>query len=326
MTKWLTDHVSLKVSRKTHERYSEIANNHIVPALGEIRLQQLQPVDIEGFYADALRKGRRIGEGGLSKRSVLHIHRILRQALKQAVRWKLLVHNPTDAVEPPKADRKEIVALTELETAMLLTAAGGTSFYIPALLAVTTGLRRGEILALRWSDVDLERGTLAVRRTLEQTKARLAFKAPKTQMSRRTVALPVMTVDALRKHKVGQAQDRLRLGLGRDDDGLVCARFDGEPRSPHAFTSEFTRFVAKLDISRITFHGLRHSHASHLLRAGVHPKVTQERLGHSTISTTMDLYSHVLEGMQEDAASRIDTALRTALGQQNGNSEVEDPA
>jgi integrase len=174
-------------------------------------------------------------------------------------------------------------------------------------------------LALQWSHVDLDRGTLAVVQTLEQTKAGLRLKPPKTKRSRRVVTLPSLTVEALRRHKADQAAMRLKLGMGKDDSGFVCARWDGELRSPRALTKEFARLIAKLDLPRISFHGLRHSHATHLLRAGVHPKVAQERLGHSTIATTMDLYSHVTATMQEDAAVRVDVALKAALGKRNAN-------
>ena len=212
-----------------------------------------------------------------------------------------------------------MIVLDEDQTATLLEGAQDTTLYIPSLLAVTTGLRRGEILALRWRDVDFDRGTLAVTQSLEETKDGLRFKQPKTKRSRRVVTLPSITIDALRRHRIEQAQLRLQLGLGRDDNGLVCSRYDGQPRSPRAFTKEFTRLVAKLDIPRTTFHGLRHSHATQLLRAGIHPKIAQERLGHSTIATTMDLYSHVTDTMQEDAAAQIDAGLQAAIGKRKRN-------
>ena len=192
-------------------------------------------------------------------------------------------------------------------------------FGAKTLLAVTTGLRRGEILGLRWQDVNLDRGILSVVQTLEQTREGLRFKPPKTKRSRRVVTLPTVTIEALRHHRAEQARIRLQLGMGRDEEGLVCAKYDGQPRSPRNFTKEFTRLISRLDIPHITFHGLRHSHATQLLGAGIHPKIAQERLGHSTIATTMDLYSHVTESMQEDAAARIDDALRAAIGKHKGN-------
>ena len=209
--------------------------------------------------------------------------------------------------------------IDEEQTACLLDGAKGKTLYEPILLAVTTGLRRGEILGLRWRDVDLDRGILSVVQTLEQTREGLRFKPPKTKRSRRVVTLPTVTIEALRHHRAEQARVRLQLGMGRDEEGLVCAKYDGQPRNPRNFTKEFTRLVSRLDIPHITFHGLRHSHATQLHRAGIHPKIAQERLGHSTIATTMDLYSHVTESMQEDAATRVDDALRAATGKHKGN-------
>ena len=186
---------------------------------------------------------------------------------------------------------------------------------MPILLAVTTGMRRGEILALRWKDVDLDAGTLAVQQTLEQTRKGLSFKAPKTARSRRTISLPSLTVEALRRHKVHQAEDRLSSpGIGRAEIDLVSSLRDGSPSSPRALTQEFKRLAKKLGFA-VRFHDLRHTHISHLLAEGVHPKVASERAGHASVAITLDTYSHVLPGLQEDAAARIDAALRTHLEQ-----------
>ena len=161
------------------------------------------------------------------------------------------------------------------------------SIYIPVLVAVTTGMRRGEILGLRWKDVDLDAGTLSVRQTLEQTRTSLAFKVPKTPRSRRMITLPALTVDALRRHKVTQAEDRLSMGLGRDELGLVCGLRDGSPRSPRELTKEFSRVMKRLGFA-LRFHDLRHTHISHLLAAGVHPKVASERAGHASVGITLE--------------------------------------
>ncbi len=320
LDQWI-DYAASKTSAKTLERYSEIFRNHISPALGAHRLAKLQPIHIQAHYAEALKSGRRDKQGGLAARTVVHHHRVLKQALQQAIKWRLLTTNPADAVDLPKPERKVVSTLSETQTVRLLEGVEGTTLHIPILLAVTTGLRRGEILALRWKVVDLDRGVLSVVQSIEETKGGLRFKAPKTKLSRRSVTIPGITIEALRRHKVNQAQLRLQLGLGRDEDALVCPRHDGSPRSPRAFTKEFTRLTATLDIPHITFHGLRHTHATQMLQAGVHPKVAQERLGHSTIATTMDLYAHVTDTMQEDAAARVDRALRAAIGKpkKNGN-------
>ncbi len=310
---WLQHYAKTNVAAKTFERYAEIVRLHLVPSFGQYVLPKLQPLHIQSCYSNALEKGRRDGRGGLSARTVLHHHRVLHEALQQAVKWQLLARNPADAVEPPRPQRKEMGALDERATAKLLNQAKGTRLHLPILLAVTTGLRRGELLGLRWQDVDLRVGVLAVRQSLEQTKNSIAFKQPKTQKARRTIALPRMTVEALRYHKTEQAKERLLVGPDYKDRGLVLARADGSPWKPDSFTSSYRSLVRRLGLSHIRFHDLRHTHATQLLRQGVHPKVVSERLGHSTVGITLDVYSHVLPGMQEDAARRVDAALRTAL-------------
>jgi len=222
-------------------------------------------------------------------------------------------------VKAPRPQVKEIKAIDETQTAVLLEWARGKSIYVPILLAVTTGLRRGEVLALRWRDLDLDRGVLTGNQTLEQTRKGIRTKAPKTKTSRRSVTIPDIAIADLREHRREVAKRRLRLGEGWDADAQVCARYDGLPRSPHAFSRAFDKLVASTDLPRITFHGLRHSHATQMLRIGIHPKVAQERLGHSTIATTLDLYSHVTKSMQEDAAAQINTTLRTAFSKHSEN-------
>jgi integrase len=314
LERWLEDYARSNVAGKTFERYAEIIRTHLVPAFGGCRLNKLHPLQIQAYYSLALQSGRKDGKGGLSAQTVLHHHRVLKDALTQAVRWRLLARNPADAVEPPRPAGREMQVLDEAQTAQLLKHAEGKELYLPILLGVTTGLRRGEILAARWSDVDFEAGTLAVCQSLEHTKAGgLVFKQPKTRRSRRVVALPTLAIEALRKHRAAQARHRLQAGTAYADHDLICARFDGQPRNPGAVTRSFRKLIEALDLPRIRFHDLRHSHATQLLRQDIHPKVVSERLGHSTIGITLDTYSHVLPGMQEQAAKRIDSVLRAAL-------------
>jgi len=316
---WLESHAAPSVSAKTLERYEDICRHHLIPALGSRLLQKLSSTEVQAYYTEARKSGRRLGEGGLADRTVLHHHRILRSALKQALTHRLISFNPTDAVKAPRPENKEIAAIDEAQTAVLLAAARETTIYIPILLAVTTGLRRGEVLALRWKDINLDSGILTVNQTLEQTRGGVRAKAPKTKSSRRSVTIPDVAMGDLREHRRTVAERCLRLGMGWDDEALICARYDGQPRSPHAFSRAFDKLVAVTDIPRITFHGLRHSHATQMLRIGVHPKVAQERLGHSTIATTLDLYSHVTKSMQQDAAEQIDATLRDAFRRHSEN-------
>ena len=208
-------------------------------------------------------------------------------------------------------------ALDEDETATLLSLLGASRLYTPTMLAVTTGLRRGEILGLRWSNVDLATGTITVLQSLEQTKEGLRFKSPKTHRSRRSIALPAMTVDALRAHRAKQAQERLALGPAYDDHDLVCPRPGGTPWPPDMFSTAFAAAIRRSELRAFRFHDLRHSHASQLLKAGVHPKVVSERLGHAGIGITLDTYSHVLPGLQEDAVHRLNAMLALAIQKAN---------
>ncbi len=229
------------------------------------------------------------------------------------MRWRPLAINPADAVEPPRPDHAEIEILMDDELHTVLKTARSTRSYPPILLAATTGMRRGEVLGLRWRDVNLDTAELTVNNTLEETKAGLRLKEPKSKRSRRNITLPALMVDALRAHKVAQAQERFMLGLGWDDDGYVFATLEGGPMRPRNLSKEFTRIVERAGARRVSFHSLRHTHANQLLRDGVHVKVVSERLGHSTISITLDIYAHTIPNMQADAAARIDAAFAGAL-------------
>jgi integrase len=206
-----------------------------------------------------------------------------------------------------------MMTLSTDQAGRLLEAIRHHRVYWPALIALATGMRRGEILAVRWRNLDLERGVLRVVESLEQTKAGTRFKRPKNEKTR-AITLPAFAVDELRQRKREQAEELLRLGVRQDGNTLVCARADGSVMLPTSLTHEFAKVSGRVDgVPRVRFHDLRHSHATQLLTEGVHPKVAQERLGHSTISVTLDLYSHVTETMQEDAAARLDTAFRSAI-------------
>jgi integrase len=313
LEKWLADYAKPNVAAKTYERYEQIIRLHLAPALGSYPLAKLQPLHIQEYYSRALQSGRLDKRpGNLSPTTVLHHHRVLKEALGQAVKWQIIPRNPADAVEPPRPTRKEMRVFTPDQIGRLLEAARGTYLYIPILLAVATGARRGEILALRWRDADLDAGTISVCRSLQQTKAGLSFKEPKTARSRRVVVLPAFAVDILRRHRVEQAEQRLRVGPAWEDHDLVCCREDGRPIAPNSIHSAYETVLRKAGVPYVNLHALRHSHATMLLAQGVHPKIVSERLGHSQIAVTMDLYSHVSLPMQQEAAAKLDGLFRNA--------------
>ena len=311
LERWL-DYVKANISPRSHERYTEIIRKNITPRLGGIRLARLRPEQIAAAYTDALARGRRDGKGGLSPRSVHHMHRILKQALARAVRWQIIPRNPADAVDPPKVERKELSTYDLAATAQAIEVLRGTRMLVPTVLSVLCGLRRGEIAALRWRNVDLDSGALAVVESAEQTKAGVRYKEPKTGKGRK-VSLSPTVVEELKAWRATQAQEFLRLGLRPDGDTFVVTQADGRPLQPRSITHEWVRLSAAKGLPRIRFHDLRHAHATHLLSAGVHPKVASERLGHSKVGITLDLYSHVMPGMQEEAAARVDAALRSLM-------------
>jgi integrase len=240
------------------------------------------------------------------------MHRVLREALQQALRWQLVARNPADAVKPPKIERKQLSTYDIQQTAELLECLRGNRMFIPTVLAGLCGLRRGEIAALQWRHVDLKQRQIAIVQSAEQTKGAVRYKAPKSGRAP-TVAISDTVTAELRAHRIAQAQGLLSLGIRISDDIFVVAQADGSPLQPNSLTHEWVRQIGKTGLPRIRYHDLRHAHATQLLSRGVHPKVASERLGHSKVGITLDLYSHVLPGMQEDAAARVDGALQAVL-------------
>jgi integrase len=308
LERWLDD-AKPRISPRTYERYSEIVRKNIIPALGSVYLTKLRPTQIAGAYSAALASGRRDGKGGLAPSTIIYLHRIIRQSLGQAVRWELLVRNPADAVDPPKAERRTLSTYDMDQTADLLEALRETRLRLPVLIAVMCGLRRGEIVALRWKHIDLAAGKMAVIESAEQTAAGVRYKPPKSGKGR-SVALSEMVVAELRQHRLAQAEELLRLGVRQSDSTFVYTQQDGAPVQPRSLSQMWA--ATETGLPRVPFHNLRHTHATHMLTAGVHPKVASERLGHSRVGITLDLYSHVLPGMQEDAAARIDMVFQIA--------------
>jgi len=307
--RWLA-HMASQLSPRGFERYTEIVRKNLVPALGAVHLTKLRPAQIADAYTKALTNGRRDGGGGLSPKTVVYMHQILKQALKQAVDWQMLARNPASTVKPPKVERKQMKTFDADGTVALIETARGTNLFMPILLGACTGMRRGEMAALRWRHVS--DACVSVVESAEQTKAGVRYKPPKSGKGR-VVALPAMLAEELRAHRVQQAQELLKIGVRLSGDTFVLARPDGTPYQPHYLTKAFERFLAAHGFPRIRLHDLRHTHATAMLKAGVHGKIVQERLGHASISITLDVYSHVVEGMQEDAAERFDETLKTAM-------------
>jgi integrase len=298
------------IGTKTSERYFELAANQITPHLGAHSLQQLKTADIERWHATLKTSGRKDGSGGLSALTIRHAHRLLSKALKEAARHDLVVRNVANDGAPPRVKREEIVILTADEMRMVVTRLRGHALYPRAIVALFTGLRRSEILALRWGRVDLDARLIKVREAIEETNnGQLSFKEPKTQGSVRDVTLPDIVVETLREHRREQASQRLALGLGRiSDDTLVFARLDGAPASPRSFTKEW-RSAATAIGAAVSLHALRHTHVSQLIAAGIDIVRISKRLGHANVSTTLDVYSHLFAAREDKSAAAINAAV-----------------
>lgn len=317
---WLTVAAPLKAGQLTIDRYKGIIDHHIKPSFGRLRLQSLTPMHIETHYSRLRKGGRKDGrEGGLSPQTILHHHRLISEALQKAVSWGLLQANPADRVEAPSVPAREVEPINEAESAWLLTVAEGTRLYIPILMAVSLGLRRGEILAVQWRDLDAVQGVLRIRRAIEESSTGMAFKTPKSKSGNRKVAVPRVTLVALEKHRAAQERNRELLGEGYAANDLICCVEDGTVWKPSAFTSAYRDLLRRRKLTGPNFHALRHTHASHLLDAGVDAKVISKRLGHSRASFTMDIYAHLMPGQDEEAAARLDKRLQSALDKTNAN-------
>lgn len=273
-----------------------------MPSLGHVPLAKLTPDQVQ-----AMLNAR--SAAGLSPQTVRNLHAVLRRALNQAHRWGLVPRNVATLVDLPRSVCYEAPAITPEQARAILGAVEGDRMEALVTLTLATGLRQGEALALRWSDVDLDAGSLTVRRALSRVGGEVRFDEPKTARSRRMVAIPASVVGVLRTHRKQQAQDQLWAGSRWQEHGLLFTSSIGTPMTGGDVTKRFQALLKAADQPRLRFHDLRHGCASLLLAQGVHPRVVMEQLGHSTITLTMNVYSHVIPALQRDAAERMDAML-----------------
>ena len=294
---------SLKPS--TAKSYSEIVEWYVRPQVGQVKLADLNALHIRNLYAELLDHGAMRKEGGLSASTVRAVHRVLRKALNDAVLWGLLARSPLLGVKPPRQERPEVRWWTPEQARTFLAAVEGDRLYALWVLVLSTGMRRGELAGLRWCDVDLETGVLSVVRTRVSVAYTVSESDPKTRSSRRTVTVDARVVAVLRAHRRRQLEERLAWGAAWTDTGYVFTREDGWPIHPERISVLFARLVEAAGVPKIRLHDLRHTSATLALASGIHPKVVGERLGHSSISVTLDLYSHVIPGLQAEAAEKL---------------------
>ena len=316
---WLEGYARTACSPRTVDGYESIVENHLIPALGHIQLRQLQPQAIQSYYGKACKK--------LSGRSVQHHHRVLAQSLKYAVRQGILGRNPAELVTAPSPRKKTMRTLIPSEVEVLLEKASSNQFYHIIYTAVSTGLRQAELLGLRWRDVDLDLLSISVSQVLYKRGGICEFKEPKTSGSSRRVAMTPKLALFLREYKTERELLFLELGkvIGLDD--LVFSDIDGRPIDPSTLTHNFARIVSQAGLGRVRFHDLRHTFASLALLRGAKPKVISEALGHASVAFTMDTYSHIISGMQEDMMALLDEVLPSGVpptSNQRQNRDVHD--
>lgn len=304
LEKWLTDDCENRLARSTYHRYRGIFEKHLKPTIGGVRLLDLRPTHIQSAYSQWLRDG-------LSPSTVLQHHHIIRKALSQAIKWQLLQVNPSTAVTLPKRERLEMRSLYPSEAGQLLATSVGSGLEPLLLLALETGMRQGELLALQWSAVDLRGGDIQVLRSARYYPGDGIVMGPtKTHRSRRHIALASSTTDELKRHKATQNEHRLSLGKAWADNDLVFPGPLGEPYPARDVSRRLSTVVRHAGLEPLRFHDLRHTAATLMLRTGISPKVVSDRLGHSTVAFTLDTYAHVLPDMQKDAAEALSLLLR----------------
>lgn len=304
---WLQDYCKPSLSPRTLQLYSYICRVHIIPAIGKLTLAELKPQHLQKLYSQKL-------SSGLSARTVQICHVAIHKALRNAVRINLLSRNVADSVDKPKIQRSEMHPMTEIELSLFLEAAKQGQYYALFYTYLFTGMRRSEALAVRWCDVDLLGLQISVSRTIQYlsgVKNHVTFKEPKSKKSRRLIALSPSTGFVLEEHR--KAQEKMRESLQLPlitENNLVFSHWDGSPLLPDSITHAWVKLVRKCGLKGIRLHDARHTHATIMLKQGVHPKIVQERLGHSTISTTLDTYSHIAPGLQQAAAKGFDDILK----------------
>jgi integrase len=310
LVRWLSDYVKPNLSPRTYEGYEYIIRYHIIPSIGYIPLNALKPEHLQHYYAEKLSTTKANGKGKLSSLSVRHHAMLLHKALKTACQLGLLQRNVADNVITPKARQTEMQTWDVEEVKRFLDTARSSQYFPLFFTALYTGARRCELLALRWSDVDLLLCTMSISRGLHQINKQYVFTQPKTNKSRRVIALSPALVQVLKDHHNKQAWDKAMVDIKVHETNFIFSNYNDKPWRPNTISRAWVTIAKRAGVKVIRFHDARHTHASLMLRQGIHPKVVQERLGHSTISTTLDTYSHVAPGIQEAAARRFDDILK----------------
>ncbi|MCH5586283.1 site-specific integrase [Shimazuella sp. AN120528] len=300
---FMENHVRLTIRQSTYESQISVINKHIYPGLGHLELQKITPMIIQKFYSNKLREG-------LSASYIRIMHAIISKTLKTATEWELISKNVSTLLKPPRVENNDVEVWTMTEITQFLSLTKNRKFYIAYALAIFTGMRKGEILGLRWRDCDLDKGQIRIRQTLYKVKGALTFQEPKTRKSKRSISISETVISILKKHRAAQNELKLKLGNAYRDHDLVVANYNGNPVDLGDINRDLKYVISKYNLPKIKFHGLRHTHATLLLQLGENPKVVSERLGHAEVGITLNTYSHVLPDMQKSLADNFENAIQ----------------
>lgn len=308
LEEWLDTYIKPNKSPTTYAGYEKQVKNYIIPALGNKKLQHLKTLDIQKFYNSLLEKSPLSGKP-MKPKTVQNIHMNVRAALSQALKLDLIKKNPAENVTLPKVKKYKAEIYDQEEVELLIKKVKDTDLEVPICLEVALGLRRGELLALKWQDIDFDNCKVKIRNNLVQVGNEIIIKEPKTESSIREIELPTTIIQLLKKERKKYIEKKMRLGKEFNDNDLIICKKNGDPFKPHSFTNKFRRFIARNNLKTIRLHDLRHTNATLMLKYGINPKVAQQRLGHSSISTTMDVYSHVITEVEKEAAAKLDSGI-----------------
>jgi integrase len=308
---WLQDTAQPRIRARTYIRYQQLVSQHIVPIIGKVKLQQLMPQHLQKLYNGKLKEG-------YAPQTVKHIHRLLHRAFHDALRWNLVARNVCDAVDAPRVPKGEMQVLSIEQAQQFLRTAQGDPLEALYVIALTTGMRQGELLGLKWEDLSIDLKKIQVKRTIARIgKQGFVINEPKTVKSRRSISLTDLAIDVLKRHRIRQHEIRLQAGAAWEEQGWVFCNQVGKPvEAGNIMRRSFKPLLKKAGVPDIRFHDLRHSAATLLLSMEVHPKIVQELLGHSNISMTLDTYSHVLPSLQAQAVTRLNGLFTTTASGQ----------